>query len=142
MPKLAKRGTKRWLQQLRGGAKDDIDETMPTCAITMSGWPQACGYGALDDIWDADGDSIEVRCEDVFLLEGAPFVQVIFPQGIDPQMAARMLKKMADMMANSEGQTLANLRGSDYAKRLVDGQVGYHLPTSDPEWTAQGPDET
>jgi hypothetical protein len=96
--------------------------------VVIEGYPKACGYGALDDSWDDDGDSIHACYEDAFWWDGHPAVRVAFCQGTDPLLVARMLRKMAGMLEVDRGRELAHLgllHGEfDYAKRFPDDEVG------------------
>jgi len=101
--------------------------------ISMQMIPEAAGYGFLDDDWDADGDSIVVRQESRFLLEGSASVTAEFAHGTSPKMAARALRKFADMLDGPKGYPIVNLGRTDAdftnAQRLADGDVFlYNFP--------------
>lgn len=66
--------------------------------ISMQMIPQNCGYGFLDDEWDADGDSIIVESASRFLYQGSASVVVEFARGTSPDLVARVLRKYAEML--------------------------------------------
>ncbi len=93
----------------------------------MQMWPKAVGYGNLNDVYDQDGDSIVARSTAWFPVGGHGLVQAIFPQGTDRKMAARVLRKFADMLDGSQGHKIANMGlvryDMNFAQRLEGGDV-------------------
>ena len=111
----------------RERAEDHLYESDFISGIKMKAWPEAGGYGNLDDCWDADGDSVVSCAEPLFRMEGEALIQASFAQGTDPRFAARILRKFADMLDGPNGYAIANmgLRKGDFdlARRLEDGDV-------------------
>ena len=113
------------------GERDDamrwIGEGEFTSSIKMQAWPEACGYGNLDDVHDSDGDSIIVTSAPLFRVHGEALIEATLAQGTDPCYAARVLRKFADMLDGPRGHDIANMGleegDMDYAQRFEDGGV-------------------
>jgi len=111
----------------RGLALEAVRDSAFVAAIRMEMWPKPVGYGALDDCYDEDGDSIVARSTGWFPVDGEGLVQAVFAQGSDPKLVPRVLRKFAEMLDGPEGYMISKMGlgkyDLDFAQRLEGGRV-------------------
>ena len=121
--------------------------------VKEHGWPETVVMqmhhqtlsqgGCADDPWDEDGDAILVEWS-VGSGDG-PLVKVEFPRGTAPAVAARVLRKSADMLEGPDGEEITKCRPReddiDGIKRLADGRLHLDYANRDYyKWLADHPD--
>ena len=107
----------------------DHDDRRPRQRILMEVANRSMCSGFLEDVWDEDGDTIQIQHAMKKRYEDEPIVSVEFGRGAPPDVVARMLLKCVRLLQGMRGPDIVDLgQGEDeydFARPLPDGEVGF-----------------